>query len=281
MSGIRQKDQWWKTKLSTPFSLISLQRFIFSLCWSLPITSLHLELLQWVKDISEAGGASYTFHLEATGEFLPAPHFLTVSFSSTSSDLLLRLSLLWRSILNSSQLDHFNLTPSDFSKSFSSIPTHNFNHNLSLILNLNDFNWYWYCIQTDDPLDVVRQIRATKMKAAVAINPGTPSSEISNELGEAVDMILVMTVWPGESFELLHKNIWKAKLKELRKEGRLGRRLQCGGGTNFGSKGPEDENSFRKDSNVYPPKLRSFIQAWTLEGPILEALKYRGTRRGK
>lgn len=99
------------------------------------------------------------------------------------------------------------------------------------------------------------------MKAAVAINPGTPSSEISNELGEAVDMILVMTVWPGESFELLHKNIWKAKLKELRKEGRLGRRLQCGGGTNFGSKGPEDENSFRKDSNVYPPKLRSFIQA--------------------
>lgn len=55
-----------------------------------------------------------------------------------------------------------------------------------------------FSLKIDDPLDVVRQIRATKMKAAVAINPGTPSSEISNELGEAVDMILVMTVWPGE-----------------------------------------------------------------------------------
>jgi pentose-5-phosphate-3-epimerase len=35
------------------------------------------------------------------------------------------------------------------------------------------------------------------MRAAIAINPGTPTSEISNELGNAVDMILVMTVWPG------------------------------------------------------------------------------------
>ncbi|KDN53000.1 hypothetical protein K437DRAFT_266195 [Tilletiaria anomala UBC 951] len=50
---------------------------------------------------------------------------------------------------------------------------------------------------TDDPMDVVRQIKATGMRAAVAINPGTPSSEISNELGNALDMILVMTVWPG------------------------------------------------------------------------------------
>jgi Ribulose-phosphate 3 epimerase family len=50
---------------------------------------------------------------------------------------------------------------------------------------------------SDDPMDVVRQIKATGMRAAVAINPGTPSSEISNELGNAVDMILVMTVWPG------------------------------------------------------------------------------------
>lgn len=70
---------------------------------------------QWVKDIAEAGGASYTFHLEAT----------------------------------------------------------------------------------DEPLEVVRLIKATGMKASVAINPGTPASEISDELGETVDMILVMTVWPG------------------------------------------------------------------------------------
>ena len=50
---------------------------------------------------------------------------------------------------------------------------------------------------SDDPMEVVKRIKAEKMRAAVAINPGTPTSEISNELGEAVDMILVMTVWPG------------------------------------------------------------------------------------
>lgn len=49
----------------------------------------------------------------------------------------------------------------------------------------------------DDPLDIVRQIKAAGMRAAVAINPGTPSSEISDALAQALDMILVMTVWPG------------------------------------------------------------------------------------
>lgn len=49
----------------------------------------------------------------------------------------------------------------------------------------------------DDPLEVVRQIKAAGMRASVAINPGTPATEISDALGRAVDMILVMTVWPG------------------------------------------------------------------------------------
>lgn len=88
---------------------------------------------KWVKDISEAGGASYTFHLEAT----------------------------------------------------------------------------------DDPMDVVRQIKATKMRAAVAINPGTPASEISDELGNAVDMILVMTVWPGAGGQKFMKECMP-KVAELR-----------------------------------------------------------------
>ena len=35
------------------------------------------------------------------------------------------------------------------------------------------------------------------MRAAIAINPGTPASEISDSVAHAVDMILVMTVWPG------------------------------------------------------------------------------------
>ncbi len=88
---------------------------------------------RWVKDIAEAGGASYTFHLEAT----------------------------------------------------------------------------------DDPMDVVRQIKATKMRAAVAINPGTPASEISDELGNAVDMILVMSVWPGAGGQKFMKECMP-KVAELR-----------------------------------------------------------------
>jgi hypothetical protein len=50
--------------------------------------------------------------------------------------------------------------------------------------------------------ELVRQIRAAGMRAAVAISPGTPSESISDELGELVDMLLVMTVVPGESLPL-------------------------------------------------------------------------------
>jgi ribulose-phosphate 3-epimerase len=88
---------------------------------------------RWVKDIAEAGGSSYTFHLEAAY----------------------------------------------------------------------------------DPLEVVRRIKAEKMRAAIAINPGTPTSEISNELGNAVDMILVMTVWPGYGGQKFMKECMP-KVAELR-----------------------------------------------------------------
>ena len=35
------------------------------------------------------------------------------------------------------------------------------------------------------------------MKAGVAISPDTPSSAVTDEIAEAADMILVMTVYPG------------------------------------------------------------------------------------
>lgn len=37
------------------------------------------------------------------------------------------------------------------------------------------------------------------MKAGVAISPDTPSTAITDEVGEAADMLLVMTVYPGAS----------------------------------------------------------------------------------
>lgn len=72
-----------------------------------------------------------------------------------------------------------------------------------------------FCLEIDDPMEVVRRIKETKMRAAVAINPGTPTSEISNELGKAIDMILVMTVWPGYGGQKFMKECMP-KVAELR-----------------------------------------------------------------
>lgn len=45
--------------------------------------------------------------------------------------------------------------------------------------------------------EIVELIHQHGMRAAVAISPDTPSSAISDKLGNSVDMLLVMTVVPG------------------------------------------------------------------------------------
>ena len=42
------------------------------------------------------------------------------------------------------------------------------------------------------------------MKAGVAISPDTPSTAVTDEVGNAADMILVMTVYPGPSRLTVH-----------------------------------------------------------------------------
>ncbi|GJE85727.1 D-ribulose-5-phosphate 3-epimerase [Phanerochaete sordida] len=57
-----------------------------------------------------------------------------------------------------------------------------------------------YCFHleaTSDPLALIDAIHDRKMKAGVAISPDTPSTAITDEVGEAADMLLVMTVYPG------------------------------------------------------------------------------------
>ncbi|KAJ4486010.1 Ribulose-phosphate 3-epimerase [Lentinula aciculospora] len=57
-----------------------------------------------------------------------------------------------------------------------------------------------YCFHleaTTDPLSLIKAIHDRNMKAGVAISPDTPSTAITNEVGEKADMLLVMTVYPG------------------------------------------------------------------------------------
>jgi ribulose-phosphate 3-epimerase len=49
---------------------------------------------------------------------------------------------------------------------------------------------------TKNPIELARRIRSIGSRAAVAIKPGTPVSEIEDLLTE-IDMVLVMTVEPG------------------------------------------------------------------------------------
>ncbi|KAI0348386.1 Ribulose-phosphate 3-epimerase [Trametopsis cervina] len=57
-----------------------------------------------------------------------------------------------------------------------------------------------YCFHleaTSDPISLISAIHDRKMKAGVAISPDTPSTAITDEVAEAADMLLVMTVYPG------------------------------------------------------------------------------------
>ncbi|KAI0274753.1 ribulose-phosphate 3-epimerase [Gloeopeniophorella convolvens] len=57
-----------------------------------------------------------------------------------------------------------------------------------------------YCFHleaTSDPISLIHLIHERNMKAGVAISPDTPSTAISDEVGEFADMLLVMTVYPG------------------------------------------------------------------------------------
>jgi len=49
---------------------------------------------------------------------------------------------------------------------------------------------------TDDPKSLVEQIRALGVKVGVSLNPGTPADALDPVITD-VDMVLVMTVWPG------------------------------------------------------------------------------------
>lgn len=50
-----------------------------------------------------------------------------------------------------------------------------------------------------DPVSLIHDIHRRGMRAGIAISPDTPSTVITDEIGVATDMLLVMTVYPGAS----------------------------------------------------------------------------------
>ena len=49
-----------------------------------------------------------------------------------------------------------------------------------------------------DAISLIKTIHGKNMKAGVAISPDTPSTAITDEIGNLADMLLVMTVYPGK-----------------------------------------------------------------------------------
>ncbi|KIY50574.1 ribulose-5-phosphate 3-epimerase [Fistulina hepatica ATCC 64428] len=57
-----------------------------------------------------------------------------------------------------------------------------------------------YCFHLEaasDPIALINTIHTHDMKAGVAISPDTPSTVITDDIADAADMLLVMTVYPG------------------------------------------------------------------------------------
>lgn len=67
---------------------------------------------------------------------------------------------------------------------------------------------------TDDPLNVINLIKDRGIKAGVAINPDTHEKTVEKLL-ESIDILLVMTVYPGFSGQAFKKYVCD-KLKKLR-----------------------------------------------------------------
>lgn len=65
-------------------------------------------------------------------------------------------------------------------------------------------------VSIESPLQLIKKIHSRNMKAGVAISPDTQSTAITDQVGEAADMLLVMTVYPGKMSSSLHRTPDKA-----------------------------------------------------------------------
>jgi len=81
---------------------------------------------------------------------------------------------------------------------------------------------------TDEPAAVVEHVRNLGASVGVCLNPTTPASSIESILSD-VDMVLVMSVWPGFGGQKFIADVLP-KLTELRSRLRPDQRLELDGG---------------------------------------------------
>ncbi len=89
---------------------------------------------------------------------------------------------------------------------------------------------------TDVPRAVIEHMRSFGVSVGISINPTTPVSAIESVL-EEVDLVLVMSVWPGFGGQAFIPDVLD-KVRELRTRLRPHQRLQIDGGIDEKTIGP-------------------------------------------
>ncbi len=81
-----------------------------------------------------------------------------------------------------------------------------------------------------EPVEAIEQLRELGVKLGIALNPGTPVEDVL-ELLPLVDIVLVMTVWPGFGGQKFIRECLP-KLETLAERLRAGQWLEVDGGVN-------------------------------------------------
>jgi ribulose-phosphate 3-epimerase len=83
---------------------------------------------------------------------------------------------------------------------------------------------------TQQPRELIKELRQLDVRVGVALNPGTPAEDVL-EIVDQVDVVLVMTVWPGFGGQKLIPECLK-KIETLAEQMRPEQWLQVDGGVN-------------------------------------------------
>ncbi len=86
----------------------------------------------------------------------------------------------------------------------------------------------FHCEAVNEPRRVVDHLRRCDVRVGVSVNPATPAESLADIL-DHVDLVLVMSVWPGFGGQVFIPDVLP-KIRELRAKLRPDQRLEIDGG---------------------------------------------------